>query len=395
MLARRRGWASPLDAALFENNIDRQTLDALMAAVHDAFPEFRRYLKARARALGLPVLAWYDLDAPLGESKRVWSFAEARQFIVEQFGAYSSRLGGLAERAFRERWIDAEPRPGKIGVNYGFHLRDDESRILVHYRPNFYAVNVLAHELGHAYHNLNLARRTPLQRRAPGTLAETASTFCQTLVSQAGMQQADAHEQIVLLDASLQMAALLVVTTTTLFLFEKAFYEKRQHGELSLETSKQMMLEAQRQAYGNVLDPSALHPYAFMGMSPLYSHSYWNFQYSFGLLFALGLYGCYRNGASDFQARYDEMLSATGMEAPADLAARFGIDIRCPSFWRSGLDVIRADIERFESAVAQQQIAETGHRCPAQKAGASNGLDDKGVNQVGRVPDTGWGRRDI
>lgn len=247
-------------------------------------------------------------------------------------------------------------------MNYGYHLRDDESRILVHHRPTFYAVNVLAHELGHAYHNLNLAPRTPLQRRAPGTLAETASTFCQTLVSQAGLQQADAHEQIVLLDAFLQMATLLVVTTATLFLFEKAFYEKRQQGELSLETLKQMMLEAQRQAYGDALDSSALHPYTFMALLPLYS--YWNFQYSFGLLLALGLYGRYRNGVSDFQVRCDDLLSATGMEAPADLAARFGIDIRSPSFWRSGLDVIRADIERFESAVAQQQIEETGRRFP-------------------------------
>src|SRR5262249_26021499 len=153
---------SPLEAGLFENNIDRPTLDALLAAARESFPDFRRYLRAKARVLGIPALAWYDLFAPVGKSERVWSFDEAAQFIAEQFGSFSPRLRGLAERAFRERWIDAEPRAGKVGGAFCMYLREDESRILGNYEPSFNGLSTLAHELGHAYHNLNLASRTPL-----------------------------------------------------------------------------------------------------------------------------------------------------------------------------------------------------------------------------------------
>lgn len=362
VLAKRRGWASPLDAALFENNIDRQALDALMEAVHEAFPDFRRYLRAKARILDLPVLAWYDLNAPVGESERMWSFDEARQFIIKQFGTYSPRLAGLAERAFQERWIDAEPRPGKMDVSGTIDLRNDESRIMVNYKPSFCEVSILAHELGHAYHILNLAQRTALQRTIPLTLAETASTFCQIVVQQAGLQRADAKEQITILDASLQMATFLLVEITTWFMFEQDLCEKRQRSELSLETLKQMMLGAQRQVYGDALDPNALHPYTWAAWPHLFWASFYNFQYPFGTLFGLGLYGRCRDDPEDFKARYDGLLSSTGMGEVADLTARFGIDISTLDFWRSSLDVIRADIDRFESAVGQQQMKNTGHR---------------------------------
>ena len=182
-LTRRRGWASPLEAALFANHIDRTTLDAMMEAAWESFPDFRRYLHAKARLLGLPRLAWYDLFAPVGSFSRQWEFAEARDFILQQFGTYSPRLRALAERAFAERRIDAEPRPGKQDGAFCMWLRGEESLILVNYKAAFGKMSTLAHELGHAYHNLNLAPRTMVQRFTPMTLAETASIFCETIVS--------------------------------------------------------------------------------------------------------------------------------------------------------------------------------------------------------------------
>ncbi|MBM3136477.1 MAG: M3 family oligoendopeptidase, partial [Chloroflexi bacterium] len=190
LLSKRRRWDSPLEAALFENNIDRPTLEAMLAAAQESFPDFRRYLRAKARALGLPVLAWYDIAAPLGSGERAWTFDEGAQFIVEQFGSYSPKLHGLAERAFSQRWIDAEPRLGKRDGAFCMSLRQDESRVLTNFKPAFGGVSTVAHELGHAYHNLNLAPRTMLQRQTPMTLAETASIFCQTLVNQAALRQA-------------------------------------------------------------------------------------------------------------------------------------------------------------------------------------------------------------
>ncbi|MDX1933665.1 MAG: M3 family metallopeptidase, partial [Capsulimonadales bacterium] len=163
VLARRRKWGTPLDAALFHNHTDQATLDAMLTAARASFPDFRRYLRAKARIVsGQDRLPWYDLFAPLGQESGRWSWANAERFVAEQFGSYSAKMRALAERAFAERWIDAEPRPGKRDGAFCMSLRGDESRILQNYRPAFNSVSTLAHELGHAYHNLCLAGRTPL-----------------------------------------------------------------------------------------------------------------------------------------------------------------------------------------------------------------------------------------
>ena len=356
-LAERRAWDSPLDAALFQNNIDRQTLDAMMEAAHESFPDFRRYLRAKARALGLPVLAWYDIFAPVGKSAKAWSFEEADQFIIRQFGTFSPKLRGLAERAFGERWIDAEPRPGKVDGAFCMWLREDESRILANYKAAYNGMSTLAHELGHAYHNLNLASRTVLQRQTPMTLAETASIFCQTIVRQAALEETAIPEQISILEASLQGACQVVVDITSRFLFEQNVFEKRKQRELSAAELKKLLWDAQGQTYGDGLDPDTYHPYMWAVKSHYYStgRSFYNYPYMFGLLFGLGLYARYQDHPQGFKAGYDDLLSSTGMGNAAELAARFGIDIQTPDFWRSSLDVVRADIERFEELITQQQ----------------------------------------
>lgn len=352
-LSRRRGWSSPLDVSLHDNNIDRATLDAMLSAAREAFPDFRRYLRAKARALDLPILAWYDIFAPVGGVSRAWSWDEARDFIVRQFATYSERLSRFAARAFDERWIDAEPRPGKRDGAFCMWLRGDESRILANFKPAFGGVSTLAHELGHAYHNLNLAQRSMLQRATPMTLAETASIFCETIVRRAALHEAEQQEQIAILEASLQGACQIVVDIFSRFLFESAVFERRRERELSVEEFNQLMLDAQRETYGDGLDQSALHPYMWAVKNHYYStgRSFYNYPYMFGHLFGLGLYARYQADPEAFKAAYDDLLSATGLADAATLAARFGIDIRTPEFWRASLDVIRADIARFEALV--------------------------------------------
>jgi oligoendopeptidase F len=351
-LTLRRHWESPLDAALFGNNIDRATLDAMFQAARESFPDFRRYLRAKARALGIPALAWYDLFAPVGASGRSWSFDTAAHFIAEQFGSFSAKLRGLAERAFGERWIDAEPRAGKVGGAFCMYLRAEESRILANYEPSFNSVGTLAHELGHAYHNLDLAERTPLQRSTPMTLAETASIFCETIVVQAALRSATAQEQIAILEASLQGACQVVVDISSRFLFEQRVFERRQRRELSVAEFNELMLDAQRETYGDGLDPAALHPYMWAAKSHYYGATFYNYPYMFGLLFGLGLYARYQSSPDGFKEGYDDLLSSTGMSDAAELAERFGIDIRSVDFWRASFDVLRRDIDRFEALVA-------------------------------------------
>lgn len=353
-LARHRGWESALDASLFDSSIDRATLDAMMLAAHESFPDFRRYLRAKARALGLDVLAWYDIFAPVGQSSRLWEYDKATNFIIEQFGAYSPKMSDFAARAFREQWVDAEPRPGKRDGAFCMPLRDDESRVFTNYKPAYDGMSTLAHELGHGYHNLVKADRTALQRSTPMTLAETASIFCETIIRQAALKDADKQEQISILEASLQGSCQVVVDITSRFLFEERIFDIRRQRELSADEFKNLMVQAQQETYGDGLDPDALHPYMW-AMKPHYYRtglSFYNFPYMFGLLFGLGLYARYTHDPEGFKAGYDSLLSSTGLADAATLAWRFGIDVRTPDFWRASLEIVRQEINSFEALVS-------------------------------------------
>lgn len=352
VLTARRGWESPLDVALFNNNIDRQTLDVMLDAAREYFPAFRRYLRAKARALGVEQLAWFDLFAPLpNAASRTWTFPAAQDFILEQFGAFSPRLRGMAERAFHERWIDAEPRDGKRGGAFCMWVRGGESRVLANFKEAYSGVDTLSHELGHAYHNLTRADCTYIQRQTPMTLAETASNFCELLVRRAAMESAAPAEQIAILEASLQDATQVIVDITSRFLFEREVFERRQQRELSVEQLNTLMLEAQGETYGDGLDPDYLHPYMWAVKPHYYTVVFYNFPYMFGSLFSMGLFARYRQDPQPFLAHYEALLAATGMDDAAALAARFDIDVHSPDFWRSSLELVSEEITRFEQLV--------------------------------------------
>ncbi|MBC7809265.1 MAG: oligoendopeptidase F, partial [Akkermansiaceae bacterium] len=273
-IAQRRGWGSPIDSAAFGNHIDRGTLDAMLSAARKSFPMFRKYLQAKAslvnREQGAPhdrspitSLPWYDMFAPIGDetANKSYSWAEAETFIAEQFGAYSPKLRQFAERAFREKWVDAGARPGKRDGAFCMGMRRGESRILQNFRPSFDSVSTLAHELGHGYHNLCLADRTPLQSGTPMTLAETASIFCETIVKEAVLKTANEAEQVAILEASLQGQCQVVVDITSRFQFEEAVFERRRERELSVEEFCALMTDAQKDTYGDGLDETRMHPF--------------------------------------------------------------------------------------------------------------------------------------
>ena len=348
-LRRRRGYADDVEPTLADNSIDRATLDAMQAACAESFPDFRRYMAAKARALGLEKLAWHDLNAPVGEAKKVWAWDEAEGFIRENFGRYSSRMRDFAERTFRERWIDAPPRIGKEGGAYCTGIRPGESRVMMNFDGSFTSVSTLAHELGHAYHNLCLEGRTPLQSETPSTLAETASIFCETLTFDAALERADRDERLALLDTSLERDLMVVVDIHTRFLFEKAVFEKRAERDLTVSEFNALMTAAQRETYGDGLE--TLHPYMWAVKGHYYGPTFYNYPYTFGLLFGLGLYAQYRESPDAFRAAYDEFLSSTGLADAATLGRRFGADVRSVDFWRTSLDVIRREIDEFEGLV--------------------------------------------
>jgi pepF/M3 family oligoendopeptidase len=353
-LMARRKWNDPLDAAVFANSIDRETLDAMMSAARKAFPDLRRYLHLKARALGIEKLAFYDLFAPVGSSERVWPWDEGVAFMLENFGAYSDRLRDLAQRSLDEAWIDVPPRPGKGGGAFCAGLGSGVSRVLLNYNPAYDGVSTLAHELGHAYHNLCLAERPPLQAmETPNTLAETASTFCETVLRKQAVAQAEPDEALTILEGSLQDAVQIVIDITSRFLFEQAVFARRKDRALSASEFNDLMLQAQRDTYGDGLDEQTLHPYMWAVKTHYYSpeRGYYNFPYMFGLLFALGLYAQFEKEPENFREQFDALLASTGESDAATLAASFGIDTRSEAFWTASLDVIRADIDEFERLV--------------------------------------------
>ncbi|WP_189005836.1 M3 family oligoendopeptidase [Deinococcus malanensis] len=353
-LARRRGFSDPVEPSLLTNAIDRATLDAMQAAVVRSLPDFRRYFAAKARALGKTGLDWWDLFAPVGRSETEWTYEAGARFVEAQFRAYSGKLGDFAARAFQEDWVDAGPRDGKRGGAFCMGWEGDASRILMNHSPSLDSVSTLAHELGHGYHNLLKAPRTPLQRETPMTLAETASIFCETIIQNAALEQARGEEKLYVLETQLMGHAQVVVDIHSRYLFERAVHEKREQRDLTAQEFSDLMTWAQCETYGDALD--TLHPYMWAVKPHYYSSSFYNYPYTFGLLFGLGLYAQYEqaraNGTeADFQARYDDLLASTGLADARMLAQRFGIDLHAPEFWEGSLNVIRAQIDEYVKTV--------------------------------------------
>jgi oligoendopeptidase F len=358
-LSQRRGWASALDEALFANRITAQSLAAMQSACEARFPLFRRYLRAKARFLGRETLAWYDLLAPVGiGAPRRFSWDEAQAFVVEAFGSYSEGLAAFAQRSFDENWHDVPPRKGKRNGAFCMSVPGvQESRLLHNFGGSLDDVFTLAHELGHAYHNAcAFARgRTELQSDTPMTLAETASIFCETVVVNALLARADDRERLAILEQDLLGSTQLVVDIHSRFLFERAVFERRRERELSVAELKALMLEAQAATYGDALAEDGRHPLMWAHKGHYYSvgRSFYNFPYTFGYLFGLGLYAQYQERPEGWHERYDALLASTGMEDANTLAARFGIDLENSAFWEASLQVAEARVEEYEALVAR------------------------------------------
>ncbi|HLF26851.1 MAG TPA: M3 family oligoendopeptidase [Anaerolineae bacterium] len=352
VLNRRRGRVDAVQASIDQSRIDRETLETLIGVLQESFPMFRRYLQAKARRLGHPgALPWWDIFAPVGKHARRYTWPETQDFIVTQFRTFSDRLANLAQRAFAQHWIDAEPRAGKRGGAFCMKVLGlGESRILCNFDGSLDQVSTVAHELGHAFHNECQVGQTPLQIVTPMTLAETASIFCQTIITDAALAQAaGADEELAILETFLADTTQVIVDITSRFLFEQEVFARRARSELSAADFCAIMLRCQTATYGDGLDERYLHPYMWAWKPHYYRGglSFYNYPYAFGLLFGLGLYALYQARGPAFVPEYEALLAGTGQANAADLAARFGIDIRRPEFWRKSLRMIEPRIQRY------------------------------------------------
>jgi pepF/M3 family oligoendopeptidase len=351
-LNKRRGRPNALHSALDQGRIDQATLDAMLGAMQDSFPMFRTYLRAKAKRLGHNAgLPWWDLMAPVGHNERNYAWDEARQFVLSHFAPFSGRLAAMTQTAFDKNWIDAEQRSGKRAGAFCMGVPAvDESRILCNFDGSLDQVSTVAHELGHAFHNECLKGKPELQTITPMTLAETASIFCETIIVDAALADAkSADEELSILETDLIGKTQVIVDITSRYLFETEVFKRREKAELSADELSELMLECQKQTYGDGLDERYMHKYMWTWKPHYYRAglSFYNFPYAFGLLFATGLYAIYKREGKAFVPAYEQLLASTGEGTAADLAARFGIEIRSKAFWQASLDLIGERIDRY------------------------------------------------
>lgn len=351
MLAQERGYDSALTMTLDQSNMKRETLDAMFGAMQEYLPVFHKYMRAKAEYLGYHNgLPWFEMLAPLGRNDKKYTLEEAKQCLLDSFGQFSKDMADMMERAFDEEWIDFYPREGKVGGAFCCEVSHaGQSRILANFNGSFDAVDTLAHELGHAYHGTQTCSHRILNRDYPMQVAETASTFNETHITCLAIAKATGEEKLALLDNILMNTTQVICDIYSRFLFEDSVFNACEDRFLMPEDLKAMMLDAQKKAYGDGLDPEYMHPYMWACKGHYYSEalSYYNFPYAFGAMLAMGLYSMYLKEGEAFLPKYNKFLHATTVMSVEDTAAVVGIDLTSKDFWRESLKSFADMIDEF------------------------------------------------
>ena len=345
-----RGYESPLARTLEQSNMEKKTLDAMFAAIDQKLPMFRRYLKAKAHALGHENgLPWYDLFAPMGKSSTRFTTQDARDYLVELFSHFDDELSSMVARAFDEEWIDFYPRSGKAGGAFCSGVSCiGQSRILTNFDGTLGDVVTLAHELGHAFHNQCIADHRPLNHDYSMPVAETASTFNECVVmNHAIAQAADDAEKLNLIESQLQDVTQIIVDIYSRYRFEDAVLHRRKEEFMGAAELCRIMLQAQADSYGDGLDSALCHPYMWLCKSHYYGSTFYNFPYAFGGLFARGLYAKYAQEGASFVPIYKKLLHTTTVATAEDAAKVAGIDLTDKEFWLSALAEVEEKIDMF------------------------------------------------
>lgn len=346
-----RGYESALDMTLIQAKMKRETLEAMLEAIQEALPFFHKYLKHKAKIMGHEKgLPWYDMFAPIGETTTKFTTEEAKEYLLKHFRGFADDLADMVEEAFDQEWIDFYPRKGKVGGAFCENIPfERQSRILTNFTGTLSDVVTLAHELGHAYHGLNIQEHLPLNVDYSMPVAETASTFNEAIIMEAVIRESVGREKIALIESQLQDVTQIICDIYSRYLFETAVFDKCKTGFLFADELKEIMLEAQRTAYGDGLDHDYLHPYMWVLKGHYYSEnlSFYNFPYAFGGLFARGLYEKYKYEGEAFVPKYRALLNATTVMSVEDAAKQAEIDLEDPQFWRTSLRTIEELIEEF------------------------------------------------
>ena len=350
--AELRGYESPLAMTLANSRMQKETLDAMFEAMREYFPKFREYMKHKAKLLGYENgLPWFEMLAPMGSSEgATFTVEEAHKYLVEHFESFAPDLAEMVDRAFKEEWIDFYPRSGKRGGAFCSNLPFiGQSRILTNFSGSFGSVVTLAHELGHAYHGQQIQDHRPLNTGYTMPVAETASNFNELIIVNDAIAKSSGEEKIALIESQIQDCTQIILDIYSRFLFEDEVIRRRKDTFLFAKDLEDIMINAQKESYGDGLDPDYMHPYMWCCKSHYYSAglSYYNFPYAFGGLFSRGLYAKYLEEGEAFLPKYRALLNATTIDTVEHVASIADIDLTKPEFWRTSLKMIADRIDEF------------------------------------------------
>lgn len=349
-LYKHRGWKSFLKEPLELNRMEEATLNAMWEAVDEKKEIFCEYLQRKKELLGLDTLTWFDVEAPLGKVSKTYTYDEAANFIISHLSKVSPRMGEFVTTAFRKGWIEAENRGNKGAGAFTTSLPyTDESRIFMTFTGTPDNVSTLAHELGHGFHQYVMTDLPILAQGYAMNVAETASTFNEMVIADASLAAAtDKEERISLLAAKIDFGISFLMNIRARFMFESNFYNERRQGPLSPQKLNDLMIQAQKQAFGDSL--AVWHPRFWCSKLHFYITGvpFYNFPYTFGYLFSAGIYAMAKTGGKDFEEKYINLLRDTGsMRVEALAKAHLGVDLSKKEFWQQAVAMAVADTKEF------------------------------------------------
>jgi len=354
-LNRHRGVGHFLDLALFQAAISAKTLDALFEALFAHLEIPRRILRLKAKSMGTNGVAWYNLGAPIDiPNRQPLSWDQAKDLVKNAFTRAYPTLGHFFQIEIDRNWIDWEPRAGKRpGAFCTSSMLSKESRVFMTYNETLGDVLTLAHESGHAFHGYMMREVRPYARIYPMTLAETASTFGELVLTHGLLEDpsiSDAQKAM-MLDVEVGHGAIYLLDIPVRFEFEKSFYEERKSGELSVSRLKELMIETQRRILGDVLEPGGEDPYFWASKLHFYitGLTFYNFPYTFGFLLSRGLFATLKKEGKDFLPKYEEFLRLAGSDTAENVVQRtVGSDIGKPEFWSEAIQSLEEPFLRLE-----------------------------------------------
>jgi oligoendopeptidase F len=353
---RWRGFEDVADSRHLANRVERDVVDALVAAVREAYPRLsHRYYKLKARWFGVEALNHWDRNAPLPKvEQRTIPWTEARETVLSAYRGFSPRMADIALQFFDGRWIDAPVRPGKAPGAFAHPtVPSAHPYVLLNYQGKPRDVMTLAHELGHGVHQVLAAPNGALMAPTPLTLAETASVFGEMLTFRALLDgTSDLTARKAMLAAKVEDMINTVVRQIAFYSFERAVHTERKNGELTAERLGQLWLDVQRESLGPAVRLGPGYE-TFWSYIPHFIHSpFYVYAYAFGDCLVNSLYGVYEKASKGFAERYFAMLEAGGTKHHSELLAPFGLDARDPAFWQIGLGLIDRLIGELEGLEA-------------------------------------------